>query len=66
MFNSRIDRRKLVTLGTLALLAACKAVPTAPPVPTPPPPPNANVLPTDAQRHRVALLVPLSGPNPEM
>ena len=60
-----LDRRKLVTLATLALLMACKAVPTArPPAPPPPPDrPNANVLPTDSQRHRVALLVPLSGAN---
>ncbi len=65
MFNLKIDRRQLVTLATVSLLAACKTV--APPAPPPPPPPpeapNANVLPTDAQRHRVALLVPLSGPN---
>ena len=64
MFNLRIDRRKLVTLATVALLAACKVVPTSN-VPPPPPPeqPNANVLPTDTLRHRIALLVPLSGPN---
>ncbi len=64
MFNYRIDRRKLVTLATVALLAACKTVPIARPPTTPlPEQPNANVLPTDLQRHRVALLVPLSGPN---
>ncbi len=58
------DRRKLVTLATIALLAACKAVPSKPPAPPPPPPPpSANVLPTDAERHRVALLVPLGGAN---
>ena len=65
MFNPLIDRRKLVTLATVALLAACKVVPAGN-VPPPPPPvdqPNANVLPTDTQRHRIALLVPLSGPN---
>ena len=71
MFNDKftrlgIDRRKLITVATLALLAACKAVPGGKvPPPTPPPPdqPSANVLPTDLARHRVALLVPLSGPN---
>ena len=65
MFTQKIDRRKLVTLATLSLLAACKTV--APPAPPPPPPapeaPSANALPTDAARHRVALLVPLTGPN---
>jgi branched-chain amino acid transport system substrate-binding protein len=65
MFNLQINRRKLVSLATVALLAACKAVPTAkPPVtPPPPPPPSANVLPTDTQRHRIALLLPLTGAN---
>ncbi len=64
MFNLRIDRRKLVTLATVALLAACKVVPVGNVAPPPPPEqPNANVLPTDTQRHRIALLVPLSGPN---
>ncbi len=65
MFNMRIDRRKLVSVATIALLAACKAVPTAKPpvVDTGPPPPAANVLPTDVQRHRIALLLPLSGTN---
>ena len=65
MFTQKIDRRKLVTLATLSLLAACKTV--APPAPPPPPPapeaPSANALPTDAARHRVALLVPLTGSN---
>ncbi len=64
MFKCKIDPRRLVTLAALALVAACKAVPTAPPAPPPPPPPpSASTLPSDAQRHRVALLVPLSGPN---
>lgn len=64
MFGWRIDRRKLAGLAGLALLAACKAVP--PPRPAPPPPPeqpSANVLPSDSQRHRVALLVPMTGAN---
>ena len=64
MMKFWIGRRYVVTLATLALLAACKAVPTAPPAPPPPPPsPSANVLPTDLQRHRVALLVPMTGAN---
>jgi branched-chain amino acid transport system substrate-binding protein len=67
MFNIRIDRRRLISVATIALLAACKAAPggnVAPPPPPPPPEgPSANVLPTDAERHRVALLVPLTGAN---
>jgi ABC-type branched-subunit amino acid transport system substrate-binding protein len=59
-----VDRRKLVTLAALALLAGCKVIPKGP-VDMPPTPtgPTADTLPTDSQRHRVALLVPLSGPN---
>jgi len=49
------------------LLAGCSVIPKPGTQGTPPPPretaPQDNVLPTDAGRHRVALLVPLSGPN---
>jgi len=66
-----LTRRSLgraFAVGTLTLLmAACKVVPeTRPgpaPAPTPTQAPDANVLPTDTARHRVALLVPLSGEN---
>jgi ABC-type branched-subunit amino acid transport system substrate-binding protein len=50
-------------------LAACVSGPrrTAPPPPPPPvveaPPPVGPELPEDQNRHRIALLVPLSGPN---
>lgn len=63
MFEPRIDRRKVVMLATAALLAGCKVIPTAPtttPAPTPVP---GEGLPADQQRHRIAVLVPLSGPN---
>ena len=65
MFTQRIDRRKALAATALALLAACKTAAPPPPPPAPPPPeqPSANVLPSDAQRHRVALLLPLTGPN---
>ncbi len=65
MLSTRIDRRTLVTVATVALLAACKAVPGGKPPPAPPPPdrPTAGTLPSDSERHRVALLVPLSGNN---
>lgn len=64
----RLARRGFV-LATASLLAACQIVPKAPPAPPPPPPkpvetaPQDGVLPTDQQRHRIALLVPMSGPN---
>ncbi len=58
--------RRFAAGAMLALLAGCTVIPkqVAPP---PPPPvevqPDANVLPTDADRHRVALLVPMTGTN---
>lgn len=60
------NRRNLVLAGSVALLAGCQVVPrtetvvTAPP-PAPTPEPSATALPTDATRHRVALLVPMGG-----
>lgn len=64
MFGRAIDRRKLVTMVALALLAGCKVIPKGPPeAPPPTTGPSADVLPTDTGRHRVALLVPLGGSN---
>lgn len=58
--------RRFAVGAALALLAGCTVIPK-PVAPPPPPPveaqPDANVLPTDADRHRVALLVPMSGAN---
>ena len=53
---------------TSAVLAACQIVPKGPPktVEAPPPveaPPSTTPLPTDIARHRIALLVPMSGSN---
>jgi len=68
-------RRQLLRgLGVAAmagLLAACQMVPKANGPATPPPPQNGgdNVgpgLPTDTDRHRVALLVPETGPNADV
>jgi len=51
-------------LAALILLAGCAVIPKAPPPPPPPsPPPPTAALPADVQRHRVALLVPMAGPN---
>lgn len=54
-----------LTLGVMALLAACQVVPKKPPTAPPPPvvTPVGPQLPTDATRHRIALLVPLTGAN---
>jgi branched-chain amino acid transport system substrate-binding protein len=55
---------KILALSMLALLAACQSViprggtNTAPPVVT-----NDNVVLGDSDRHRIALLLPLSGPD---
>ena len=60
-----ITRRALTISGSVALLGACAVVPKAPrpSAPAPTPAPSASTLPADEQRHRVALLVPMTGPN---
>ncbi|MEP6869436.1 MAG: penicillin-binding protein activator [Novosphingobium sp.] len=63
MIARPINRRRLITLGAVAFLAGCKVVPTGVSQAPPPPPPSASTLPADQMRHRVALLVPTSGPN---
>src|SRR5690606_10771014 len=71
MLQVRLDKRRMLALGAGLLLASCKIVPQTgtPPATTPAPgpsEPSANVLPTDSDRHRVALLVPLTGANGEV
>ena len=63
MFEMRLNRRSIVLLGAMALLAGCKVVPKGVPVTPPPSDQPSDTLPKDGQRHRVALLVPMSGPN---
>jgi len=72
MFERRLvqtvyRRRNLLAAAAMATLAACAVVPkgpvTGPAAPTPTPAPTQSELPNDAQRHRVALLVPMSGAN---
>ena len=63
-----LNRRTIVTVGLAALLAGCSTIlprgaERAEPVdPTPTPQPT-EALPTDQTRHRIALLVPMSGRN---
>ena len=57
----------IALLGAVAL-SACQVVPKGPPRPVDAPPPVVNepvgpALPSDTQRNRVALLVPLTGSN---
>lgn len=55
---------KGIAAGTLALLAGCTVIPKGGIGPAPEATenaPDANLLPTDAGRHRIALLVPMSG-----
>ena len=64
----KLDRRTLVIAGASALLAGCQVIPKGPttstaPEPRPTPEPTESSLPSDDTRHRVALLVPMSGNN---
>lgn len=69
--NGMWKRGFVVLLGALAL-AGCKVIPddggleTSGPVVQQPDAPSETVLPTDTARHRVALLVPLTGSNAEI
>lgn len=61
MLEGRMSRRTLVALGGLVLLAGCQIVPKAGPGGTGPVTGPSDQLPADQQRHRIALLVPMSG-----
>ncbi len=63
MTTGGLNRRGLLLLCGVALISGCKVIPRGPPASVPPPVAENDALPTDAARHRVALLVPLSGPN---
>ncbi|MDY7098793.1 MAG: penicillin-binding protein activator [Pseudomonadota bacterium] len=64
--NAVRSRRIFAIAGAAALLGGCQVIPktetvSTGPVATPTPQPSATALPSDATRHRVALLVPMSG-----
>lgn len=62
--NERPNRRNFLAGAAMALLAGCAVVPKAPaPAPAPTPTPSENVIASDNDRHRIALLVPTTGPN---
>ncbi len=68
MKRIKLDRRALIVTAATVFLAGCQIVPktTAPttgPADGPSPMPSATALPSDETRHRVALLVPMSGEN---
>lgn len=66
------NRRTVLITGTAAFLAGCQVVPKTGPTTGqgtaggPSTGPSATVLPTDQTRHRVALLVPMTGRNGEV
>ncbi|AUX70949.1 penicillin-binding protein activator [Porphyrobacter sp. HT-58-2] len=56
--------RNLALVGAAMLAAGCQVIPktdVARTAPVPAPEPSATALPTDSARHRIALLVPMSG-----
>lgn len=68
MKRNLFNRRHLVLAGGAALLAGCQVIPKAPapstePLPTETQEPSDIALPSDETRHRIALLVPMSGEN---
>lgn len=62
MIEARTTRRALILMLGVAMVTGCKVIPKGAPGPTPEPSPSES-LPQDKARHRVALLVPLTGSN---
>ena len=61
-----LNRRSLAVAGTAVLLAGCQVIPKTETIETTPDPvptveADPSVLPSDTTRHRVALLVPMTG-----
>lgn len=66
MFDKGLNRRNLLAAAAMAVLAGCAVVPKAPVStgPTrPAAPPPQSEIPVDAERHSIALLVPMAGQN---
>ena len=66
MIEASMSRRALVLLAGVTLLAGCKVIPKGAENIPPPEQLPSDALPKDQARHRVALLVPLTGPNAGM
>lgn len=63
-FAQVLTGRNLALAGAAMLAAGCQVIPktdVARTAPVPAPEPSATALPTDSGRHRIALLVPMSG-----
>ncbi|MCT2399591.1 penicillin-binding protein activator [Novosphingobium mangrovi (ex Huang et al. 2023)] len=61
--NSQVNRRNLLVAAAMTVLAGCTVIPKGPAPTTPAPTPSESVIPVDTERHRIALLVPISGRN---
>ncbi len=69
MKRAFVNRRNVIVTAGAVILSGCSIIPKTAETPgaaTPTPEPSATALPEDEQRHRVALLVPLSGSNGEV
>ncbi|MBY6128688.1 penicillin-binding protein activator [Qipengyuania aquimaris] len=69
MKRAFVNRRNVMVAAGAVLLSGCSIIPKTADTPTsgtPTPEPSATTLPEDEARHRVALLVPLSGQNGEV
>lgn len=66
MIDWKANRRTVLAVGAVALLAGCKVIPKGVPETPPPAPAPSDALPSDKQRQRIALLVPLSGSDAAM
>ncbi|MBS0255113.1 MAG: penicillin-binding protein activator [Proteobacteria bacterium] len=63
MSATGLKLRAILASAGMALLAACTVIPKGQVAAPPPPAPSPTALPADVGRHRVALLVPLTGSN---
>lgn len=66
MIEKRAFLRNLALASAIVLVAGCKVIPKGPAISGPEPVATeapGSTLPTDRERHRIALLVPLSGAN---